>query len=81
MNTLNDTTHQDARHWSAQLGATSAELAAARSRQGFHQPGGQAGVAALPQRVVDLLTRVGQRTQSQEHAADQLRAKEFMMEM
>jgi hypothetical protein len=79
MTLLNDnhTARQDARGWSGRLGSLAAELPATRPEATFTQLG--ALPAALPTRLTLILNQLRQRHQRREHAADKLRAQEFVM--
>jgi hypothetical protein len=75
MNLLNenDATRQDARSWSGTLGRLAAELPMIR-------PGAFRQFDAAPAtRLSSILSHLRQRHQRQEHAADKLRAHEFIM--
>jgi hypothetical protein len=79
MNPLNenDTARQAARSWSERLGNLAAELPAIRPEVAFTQfPA--APPAALPTRLSSILSHLRQRAQRREHAADKLRAQEFL---
>jgi hypothetical protein len=72
-----DLARQQARTWSGRLGNLAAEVPATRPRAAFTQP--EAPPAALPARLSLILNYLRQRAQRREHAADKLRANEFMM--
>jgi hypothetical protein len=72
-----DTTRQQARAWSAHLGALAAASPAARRGPGFTQL--DAPPSALTPRLSAILSRLRQRRQRQEVVADKFRAQEFIM--
>jgi hypothetical protein len=76
MNLLNknDATLQDARSWSGTLGRLAAERPAVRAGTAFSQPD-----TALPSRLSAIPNHLRRRRRRQEHAADKLRAQEFVM--
>jgi hypothetical protein len=79
MNPLNDndTARQDARNWSGRLGYLAAEAPAPSPAGILHQF--QTVPPASPTRLSAILEQIRQRRQRQEHAADQLRAQDFLM--
>jgi len=79
MSPLNETdmARQQARSWSEQIGNLAAELPATRPEAAFTQLG--TPPAALPTRLSWILNHLRQRHQRREHAADKLRANEFIM--
>jgi hypothetical protein len=78
--TDNDTARQDARDWSGRLGHLAAELPAP-SHAGILPQFQTASPAAFPTRLSLILDHLRQGRQRQEHAADQLRAQEFLSGM
>jgi hypothetical protein len=70
----NASTRQDARSWSAQLGRLAAELPAFRPGPAFNQHN-----PALPDGLSTILDRLRRRHRRRQHAADKLRAQEFVM--
>jgi hypothetical protein len=70
MNPLND--NDAARAWSAQLGKLAAASAVSRTEPAVTQ-------LDFPTRLAALLDQFRQRRQRQEHAADKLRAQDFVM--
>jgi hypothetical protein len=80
MNLLNenDAARHDARTWSGRLGNLAAELPAVRPGAAFTHLD-SALPSALPARLSLILDRFRQRHQRQQHAADKLRANEFVM--
>jgi hypothetical protein len=79
MNPLNETdvAMQQARTWSERLGSLAAELPATRHYAALTQLG--TPPAALPTRLTSILNHLRQRHQRRQHAADKLRANEFVM--
>jgi hypothetical protein len=69
----NDPTRQTARAWSAKLGSLAAAQPANRRDVTVPQHSG-----AVPTRLAAVLTHLRQRAERRQHAADQLRAEEFM---
>jgi hypothetical protein len=80
MNPLNksDVARQAARSWSGRLGSLAAEVPAIRPEAAFTQLD-TTSAPALPARMSSILNHLRQRAQRREHAADKLRAQEFMM--
>jgi hypothetical protein len=76
--TVNDPALEDARTWSGRLGHLAAASPATRPEAAFTQLD-SAPPAALPTRLSAILNHLRQRHQRQEHAADKLRAQEFVM--
>jgi hypothetical protein len=72
--TTNDSARQAA-SWSGRLGRLAAELPA--NRPPVASPPLSDG--AVPSRLSAILNHIRQRRQRQEHAADKLRAQEFVM--
>jgi hypothetical protein len=79
MSPLNETdvARQQARSWSEQIGNLAAELPATRPEAALTQLGTRP--TALPNRLTLILNHLRQRHQKREHAADKLRAQEFVM--
>jgi hypothetical protein len=73
----NDAARQAARTWSEQLGNLAAELPARGPETAFTQL--DATPHALPTGLSAILNHFRQRAERQEHAADKLRAQEFVM--
>jgi hypothetical protein len=82
MNQLNDNhaARHDARTWSGRLGSLAAELPAPRPTGALTHLDA-VSPAGLPTRLSSILDHLRQRRQRQEHAADQLRAQEFLRGM
>jgi hypothetical protein len=82
MNPLNDNdaARQDARSWSGRLGHLAAEAPAPRPTGALTHLDA-VSPAGLPTRLFSILDYLRQRRQRQEHAADQLRAREFLRGM
>jgi hypothetical protein len=78
MNPLNETdvVRQQARSWSGRLGNLAAELPATGPEAAFTQLDAP---PPLPTRLLTILDHLRQRHQRREHAADKLRAQEFVM--
>jgi hypothetical protein len=72
-----DLASQQARAWSAHLGALAAAPPAVRPGAAFDQLG--TPPPALPTRLRSILDNLRERHRRREHAADKLRANEFMM--
>jgi hypothetical protein len=72
-----DLARQQARAWSAHLGALAAASSASRPGPAFTQL--DAAPSALPPRLYAILSHLRQRRQRQELVADKLRAQEFIM--
>jgi hypothetical protein len=79
MNLLNanDTARQAARSWSERLGSLAAASPSLRPAAALAQLD-TAPPAALPARLSSILHHLRQRAQRREHAADKLRAQEFL---
>jgi hypothetical protein len=79
MNPLNETdeARQQARFWSERLGTLAAAFPAVRPGAAFDQLDTASG-SVLPTRLLSVLDDLRQRHQRREHAADKLRANEFM---
>jgi hypothetical protein len=79
MNPLNETdvARQRGRSWSGRLGNLAAELPAIRPEAAFNQL--SAPPAAFLTRLAAIFNHLRQRHQRREHAADKLRAQEFIM--
>jgi hypothetical protein len=77
MNMLNenDTIRQQATTLSARLGNLAASSSAIRPQAAFDQLD---SAPTLPTRLSSILDHLRQRAQRREHAADKLRAQEFM---
>jgi hypothetical protein len=71
----NDTARQYARSWSERLGTLAAASPATRPEAAFDQLDAP---PPLPTRLLSILDHLRQRHQRQQHAADKLRANEFM---
>ena len=67
---------QQARSWSGRLGNLAAASPATRSEAAFPQLDN--APPPLPTRLLSILDNLRQRHQRREHAADKLRANEFM---
>jgi len=80
MNPLNETdvSRQQARSWSGRLGSLAATSPAVRPEAPFPQLDSR-HPAAFPTRLLSILDNLRQRHQRREHAADKLRANEFVM--
>jgi hypothetical protein len=80
MNPLHDSdlARQQARAWSEQLGRLAAEMPANRPEAAFTQLD-NAPPPARPTRLLSMLGHLLQRQQRRQHAADKLRAQEFIM--
>jgi hypothetical protein len=78
MNPLNETdvARQQARSWSGRLGNLAAASPATRPGAAFDQLDAP---PPLPPRLLSILNYLRQRHQRREHAADKLRANEFVM--
>jgi hypothetical protein len=79
MNLLNenDRSRQAARAWSERLGSLAAASPATRPEATFLLL--DKAPPPLPTRLLSILDNLRQRHQEREHAADKLRANEFMM--
>jgi hypothetical protein len=77
MNSLDDTTRQAARSWSEQLGSLAAASPATRPEASIAQLDA-APPAGLSTRLSAILSHLRQRRARQEHAAEELRAREFL---
>jgi hypothetical protein len=79
MNPLNETdvARQQARSWSEQIGNLAAASPTTRTGTALDQL--DATPAALPTRLTLILNHLRQRHQRGQHAADKLRAQEFIM--
>jgi hypothetical protein len=71
----NDTITHQARSWSQRLGNLAAASSAIRPQAAFPQLG---AITAPPTRLSSILDHFRQRARRREHAADKLRAQEFM---
>jgi hypothetical protein len=69
----NDPSRQSAQGWSANLGSLAAASSATRPEASAPQPD-----TALPQRLAAVLGHFRRRAERRQHAADKLRAEEFM---
>jgi hypothetical protein len=80
MNSLNETglARQQARSWSGRLGILAATYPAIRPEATLTQLD-TTSAPALPTRLSLILGHLRQQRQREEHAADKLRAQEFMM--
>jgi hypothetical protein len=79
MNSLNDTTRQAARTWSEQLGSLAAASPATRPEAASTQL--DTSPAGLSTRLSAILSHFQQRRARQQHAAEELRAREFLTGM
>ena len=75
MNTIDDTTFQNARQFSTQLGQMAAHTASSQEPS-FQRPG--ADSPGITSRFSAILDRLRQRQRTRRHMADKLRAAEFM---
>jgi hypothetical protein len=71
----NDTITQQARSWSQRLGTLAASSSAIRLGAAFNQLD---ATTPLPASLSSILDHFRQRARRREHAADKLRAQEFM---
>jgi hypothetical protein len=76
--TDSDAARQAARTWSGRLGTLAAASPAVRPGAALTQLGA-ALPPALPIRLAPILNHLRQRHQRRQHAADELRAEEFVM--
>jgi hypothetical protein len=76
--TDSDAARQAARSWSGRLGNLAAELPLIRPEAAVTKLD-TTPPSALPARLSAILLHLRQRHQRQEHAADKLRAQEFVM--
>jgi hypothetical protein len=80
MNSLNDTARQEARTWSGHLGSLAAASPTNRPDTSIAQLD-NVPPAGLSTRLSSILSHFRQRRARQEHAADKLRAQEFLVGM
>jgi hypothetical protein len=76
MNSLNDSARQEARTWSEHLGSLAAASPVSRPEEASPQLD-----ADLSARLSAILSHFQQRRARQEHAAEELRAREFLTGM